>query len=105
MEVAAEQKWLEEIPVEQLPEAVQVLARVIGVEAAVKLSEELGGTSFYFPKIDRLLQRVRDKKIRQEFSGYNCRELALKYHLSENWVRKIVTGKEPDGEFLQIPLL
>jgi Mor family transcriptional regulator len=78
--------------IDDLPESYRVVARVIGIDGAIKLSKELGGLSFYFPKIGALIQKRRDEEIRKEFNGANYIELAMKYSLSEIWIRRIVAG-------------
>lgn len=89
--------WLEQVAIEMvpddLPEAYRAVARVVGVENALKLSEELGGLPFYFPKIGTLISKKRDAYIRREFTGANYKELARKYALTEAWVRRIVSHR------------
>lgn len=89
--------WVAEIaakiPLNSLPDAYHALAEIIGVENTLKLADHLGGTAFYFRKIDSLLSYVRDEKIREEFNGANHKELARKYDLSEIWIRQIVEHK------------
>lgn len=88
-------EWIKEISIEDLPDAYQEVASVVGIEHAIRLSECLGGISFYFPKIDQLIQKKRDEAIRKEFNGANHRDLAKKYGLSEIWIRQIVqNGKD-----------
>jgi len=88
-------EWIKDITLKDLPESYQEIARVIGIENAVKLSEYLGGLSFYFPKLDGLLREKRDAAIRREFTGFNHKELARKYGLSEQQIRNIVqNGKD-----------
>ena len=83
-------EWIKEITIEDLPEAYQEIARIIGIENALKLFEYLGGLAFYFPKIDALIQKKRDDVIRREFTGANHKDLARRYCLSERWIRQIV---------------
>lgn len=92
-------QWIEEIAadisIDSLPESYQQVALIVGVEAALKLSEYLGGAALYFPKLEEMLREKRDERIRQEFNGINHRELARKYNLSERWLREIVQVKRP----------
>lgn len=92
--------WIKEIRVEDLPEVYRMVAQAIGVDNAVQLSGILGGTYYYFPKLDKLLATIRDKKIKEEFTGLNHKELAVKYGLSEIWVRQIVNGDDKRQERL-----
>lgn len=89
--------WLKEIAAEMtaesLPECYQDIAEIIGVEATLSLSEYLGGTRFYFRKLDGLLMDKRDERIRKEFTGNNHLELARRYNLTESRIRDILRGK------------
>jgi Mor family transcriptional regulator len=82
-------EWTNEIKLEDFKEH-QALAKAIGVEAFIRLAMAAGGTVFYIPKADSLLQPARDRKIIKEFNGYNYKELAIKYNLSETWVRQVI---------------
>jgi Mor family transcriptional regulator len=93
------EEWLSEIAAEMsidcLPEAYQDIAQIIGIEATLQLSEYLGGTRFYFRKIDGLLMDKRDERIRKEFNGGNHVELARRYRLTETRIRDILSRKRP----------
>lgn len=90
-------RWLDEIAREMRPEDLpggyRDVARIVGVENALKLSEQLGGLPFYFPKIGSLIVKKRDQYIRKEFNGANYKELARKYGLTEVWVRRILNRR------------
>ena len=67
-----------------------MIAEILSIEAALKLSKSFGGMRIYIPKIEGLLRSNRDDQIRKEFNGANHRELAQKYKLSETQIRTIV---------------
>lgn len=83
----------EEIRLEDLSEGQQEVAALIGPENFRKLMEVYGGAYLYIPKIDRLERMERNERIRAEFDGYNFRELARKYDLTEITIRSIVSDK------------
>lgn len=83
-----------EIAVESLPEDLQPLAEMFGMECFLRLSERFGGMGIYIPKIERFVRDQRDKRIRKEFNGANHRDLANKYKMTESWIRQIVKGTE-----------
>ena len=58
-----------------LPETYQNLVRVIGMDAALRLCGEYGGSVLYIPKLDRLQASRRIERIRAEWNGRN----------NENW--------------------
>lgn len=69
----------------------RLLAEAIGIEGYRKLVQVFGGTSIYIRKLDSLLQNDRNRAIFKEFDGYNFRELAQAYNLSERAIREIVS--------------
>jgi Mor family transcriptional regulator len=69
------------------------LAGIVGHGAAVHLMEYYSGSNVYFSKGSIIRQNHR--KIREEFSnGVSYRELGFKYGYGENYIRKIIHGKE-----------
>jgi Mor family transcriptional regulator len=82
---------LEQITLDSLPVEQREIASIVGIEAYTKLVEQYGGCNIYIFKADTLLKDLRDAQIKDEFDGYNHRELALKYDLSERTIRDIVS--------------
>lgn len=78
------------INLDQLSGEQRELAEIIGLDAYKKLIEHFGGCQLYIPKLETILKEVRNKEIKENFNGFNYRELAKKYHVSEMTVRKIV---------------
>lgn len=66
------------------------VAEVVGIENYRKLVREFGGTYIYIPEHDGFKASIRNETIRNEFDGYNFKELARKYSLSESAIRNIV---------------
>jgi len=95
------EKWMsriiDRISMKDLPESYRDIAAIIGVENAVKLSGLLGGLAYYFPQLDKMLIKKRDELIRGEFTGANHKPLAMKYGLSEVWIREIVQRSQSIG--------
>lgn len=92
------EKWMDEITVDEVPEKYKLLVEVIGFDNFIKLSMKFGGTEIYVPKSDMLVKAIRNEKIKQEFSGGNYRELALKYNLSESQIRNIINYNTMEGQ-------
>ncbi len=91
------QDWLKDINFEELPEPYKTIAYKTGIKNVFILAEMYQGTHIYLPKLDNVIKSIRDKKIRQEFRGYNYKELAIKYKLTEIWIRQIVSEeRHPD---------
>ncbi|MCM0757366.1 hypothetical protein M7775_02130 [Sporomusa sphaeroides DSM 2875] len=71
------------------PATTHVL-RVVGPELFAKICEICGGVPAYFPKLETITAPARDRLIIQDANNYNYAELAMKYGISEVWVRKVV---------------
>lgn len=84
-----DKKYIKEIDVKDLPEPYDILAQRIGVENMLKVAEIFDGEYVYFHKVEAILRPIRNKKIREEFNGYNYNELAKKYGLTEIMIRTI----------------
>lgn len=84
---------LDQVKLENLDEEQKALTELIGLDGLKNLVRAYNGTSIYVPKIESLEKAVRDEYIKEEFDGGNYRELALKYGLTETWIRNIVLEK------------
>ncbi len=80
---------LNNIRSDELPEPYSTISAKIGIKNTLALAEIVGGTYIYFPKVDTITRPHRNKDIREEFNGYNHRELAIKYNLTERWIKEI----------------
>lgn len=98
------ESWIEDVQPDDLPEPYCDMAKEIGVDSALKLAKLYGGARVYLPKYDSALQIVRDRQIRKEYNGYNVRDLAKKFNLTESWIRSIVRGKAPTEDLDQLSL-
>lgn len=84
------------VSLDQLSGDQRELAETVGLEAYRKLVANYGGMSIYINKPETILRDLRNAEICNSFNGFNYRELAKKYHLSEKTVREIVSGKEAE---------
>lgn len=91
MENLQMQPWMEEIEPNMLPEPYHKIYEIIGLAATIKLAFEFQGTNVYFAKMDGTIKAIRDKRIRDEYNGYNIKDLVKKYGLTETWVRQILS--------------
>jgi hypothetical protein len=47
--------------IEDLHQALQVIAGIVGIEGALRISAEYGGTNLYIPKLENALQKARER--------------------------------------------
>ena len=77
---------------EDLSESYREYARVIGIEALLKLCKEFGGTPIYLPKIEEIRRPALYRLIKQEYleTDISMGALARKYGVSESTVYRLV---------------
>ncbi len=98
---------LDKLKMSDLPDDQREIALLIGINNYKKLIEKYGGLAIYIPKSDGFEMAYRNIQIRDEFNGFNYRELAKKYELSEVRIRCIVNdmvtairNKPMDGQMV-----
>ncbi len=84
---------LDLITLEDLNEEQRQLAELIGLEGYRALVRTYGGTHIDVPKADRLTMDRRNEQIIETYDGYNIRELARRWGLSESRIYVITKGK------------
>jgi len=86
---------IKEIRVEELHPTYQHIAKIIGLENALKLGQEIGGEQIYLPKLESLtgpLVKVRHRKIIEELKspGATVAIVARKYRLTQRTIYTII---------------
>lgn len=79
-----------DLKMSDLPPQFENIAIEIGIDRVKALFKEFGGTSVYFPTEKMIYKEARDREIIEEFNGFNVKELASKYRMSESYVRAIL---------------
>lgn len=83
-----------DLKISDLPPQFANIANKLGIEKVKWLFEEFGGTSVYFPTEKMIYKESRDREIFNEFNGFNIKELASKYNMSESYIRAIIRQKK-----------
>ncbi|MFR8871401.1 MAG: Mor transcription activator family protein [Paraclostridium sordellii] len=83
-----------ELKISDLPPQFENIAIRVGIDITKVLFEEFGGTSVYFPTEKMIYKEARDREILSKFNGFNIKELASKYNMSESYVRAIICQKK-----------
>ncbi|MEG1410754.1 MAG: Mor transcription activator family protein [Terrisporobacter sp.] len=79
-----------DLKISDLPPQFENIANRLGIEKAKWLFKEFGGTSVYFPTEKMIYKDARDREIVSEYNGFNHKELAAKYNMSESYIRYII---------------
>lgn len=82
-----------DLKISDLPSQFENIALKLGIDKTKLLFEEFGGTSVYFPTEKMIYKESRDRKIISEFNGFNIKELANKYNMSQTYIRSIIRKK------------
>lgn len=80
----------QKVKAEDFPDNYRRIVDAIGVSQALEIIKASGGITQYIPMYDSVTAAARDRLIVQEFNGGNYQELALKYGITEVWVRNVV---------------
>lgn len=83
-----------ELKISDLPPQFENIAIRVGIDITKVLFEEFGGTSVYFPTEKMIYKEARDREILSKFNGFNIKELASKFNMSESYVRAIIRQKK-----------
>lgn len=84
----------DKITIEDLDEAKQDVAAVIGIDNYIKLCEEFGGTSLFFPKMNNLEKYYSYKKVIELKDIMPKDQIARMLGLSKSTVYKIINEYE-----------
>lgn len=84
-----------ETTMEDIADAYKPVVELIGLGNMLKLSQYSMGDKIYFPKAERILAPARNRKIRQDYNGYNSKDLATAYDLTTNQIMQIVRDMDP----------
>lgn len=96
---------LAETTVGDIPEGCRAIVDIIGLERLFELAEYAQGDSIYIPKLESLTAPARNRRIKKEWNGYNMRELADKYGLTQNRIRSILSDEPLIGQISLFDLL
>lgn len=84
---------LDKIKMEDIPECHRDLVEFLGLDVFKKLVRYMGGCVLYVPLESAITKVIRNRLIRSSFNG-NYGNLARKFRMSENQIRRIVKKKE-----------
>lgn len=82
---------LDKLTLDDLDADQRQLAECIGLEAYKKLVRNYAGSSIYVHMPDKITANKRNAEIREKFNGYNFRDLAREFNLSDVSIRRIVS--------------
>ena len=91
-------EWIKEVSEEKIPEPYRTILTEFGPDVMLRFADLFQGMGMYFPKMDSLIQEIRNEKIQREFDGSNYKELARKYNLTEVWIRNLVAQKHDENQ-------
>ncbi len=85
--------FLDDLVLEDLSGDQYDLAECIGLEAYIKLVRTFAGLPITIPMPNSINKNTRNRKIIEEFNGYNAKKLAKKYRLSKRRINELTAGK------------
>lgn len=85
-----QQELLKETTMEDIPERYRDIAEITGIDTYARLSDYARGNEIYFPKVETVVMSARNRHIREEYNGYNQKELAERYDITIQQVNNIL---------------
>ncbi|WP_290063091.1 Mor transcription activator family protein [Paraclostridium bifermentans] len=79
-----------DLKISDFPPQFESIAMKVGMDITKMLFKEFGGTSVYFPTEKMIYKDARDREIIEKFNGFNVKELASNYNMSESYIRSII---------------
>ena len=90
-----ERELIKETTIEDVPEKFRPFVELVGIENVIKLSKYALGDEIYFPKPDTIIRKARNRRIKEEYTGYNEKELAKRYDVTIEQIKKILRDCNP----------
>jgi Mor family transcriptional regulator len=81
------------VRLEDIPENFHAMVEVIGTEKFLEISKLYGGMNMYIPIYSCIIREARNREIIEKYNGVNSNQLAHKYGISSNSVKRIVRNK------------
>lgn len=89
--------FLDELKLEDLTTEQREIADTLGgLDIYINFIRNFGGSNVYAVLPEMLTIAIRNRHIREEFNGYNYKELARKYRISEISVRRVVNESKKE---------
>ena len=82
--------YFSDLKISGLHQQCENIALELGIDNIKALFKEFGGTSVYFPTEKMIYKEARDREIISQYNGFNHKELATKYNMSESYIRAII---------------
>lgn len=95
MDKRLEERLIAETQIKDVPENFQAIAQLIGIDNMIKLARYCQGAEIYFPKPETIYRQVRNRHIKDEYNGYNEKELAIRYDVTIEQIKRILRGYNP----------
>ncbi|WP_304340832.1 Mor transcription activator family protein [Metaclostridioides mangenotii] len=81
------------VRVDDIPENFHAMIEIIGIENFLELFKLYGGMNMYIPIYSCIIREARNREIIEKYNGVNSNQLAVKYGVSSNSVKRIVRNK------------
>ena len=81
-----------DLKISDLPPQFENIAIELGIDKVKALFKEFLGTSVHFPTEKMIYKEARDRSIMADYNGFNHKELAIKYNMSESYIRSIINN-------------
>lgn len=89
---------IHETTAEDIAERYRPVVDIVGVERFALLADYAAGDELYFPKPENIVIPARNRRVKEEWNGYNMKQLAEKYNLTIGQIRNILRDEPLYGQ-------
>ena len=98
MDKKLQAELIQETRLMDIAETYKPVVEIIGIDKFVELADYAKGDELYFPKPENILAPARNRRIEQEYNGYNMKELAEKYDITIKQIAYILRNVPHPGQ-------
>lgn len=95
---AMTRELIREVTEEDIAARYRPIVDIIGVEKFALLADYAAGDEIYFPKPENIVIPARNRRVKDEWNGYNMKQLAEKYNLTIQQIRNILKDQPLIGQ-------
>ena len=89
---------IKETTIDDIASNYRPVVEIIGIKLFIELSNYARGDELYFPKAESVVAPARDRRIKEEWNGYNAKALAEKYNITIKQIGKILKDEPLFGQ-------
>lgn len=84
------EELIAETTIDDIQDSKKPIASITGIKTFAELGEYAKGEELYFPTVENIIAPARNRRIKNEYNGYNEKDLAIRYGITIKQVINIL---------------